>query len=181
MSKNTRLTSKPLSIEIKISWVIDRSWFRQESPDLNQDCFREIRLLSKKYCWVLPYSLHFPLLVPVLETALRVTIFLISLLLEFLIAQILGLFLHLTIVFRDVPDIFSSKGSHMFSMFACLRNCVLMSQFMSFWCLVCLLVWRFRRPTVPAFFHLYLLFYFGFLKYVQPAQFTSTDEDHFFK
>ena len=54
MSRNTPLTSKPLSKEVKISLVIDRSWFLQESLGLNPDCFGEIRLLSKSiltcYC-----------------------------------------------------------------------------------------------------------------------------------
>ena len=48
-SRNTPPTSKQLSKDIKISCVIDRSWFKQESPGLNPDCSREVRLLSKKY------------------------------------------------------------------------------------------------------------------------------------
>ena len=42
--------------------------------------------------------------------------------LAFLIAQMLGLFLYLNIVFKDESDIFSSKGSHMISMLACLHT-----------------------------------------------------------
>ena len=42
--------------------------------------------------------------------------------LAFLIAQMLGLFLYLNIVFKDESDIFSSKGSHMINMLACLHT-----------------------------------------------------------
>ena len=47
-----RNTSKPLSKEVKISWVIDRGWLTQELPGLNPDCFGKIRLLSMiHYLW----------------------------------------------------------------------------------------------------------------------------------
>ena len=52
MSRNTPLTSKPLSKEAEISWVIDRGRFMQESPGLNSDCFGEIRLLSVTCCTI---------------------------------------------------------------------------------------------------------------------------------
>ena len=53
-----RNTSKPLSKELKISWVIDRGWLTQESPGLNPDCFGKIRLLSKKNFSMLSSMIH---------------------------------------------------------------------------------------------------------------------------
>ena len=35
---------------------VGRSWFMQESPALNRNCFGEIRLLSKKYFNMLSYD-----------------------------------------------------------------------------------------------------------------------------
>ena len=58
MSRNTPLTSKPLSKEVKISWVIDRSWFMQESSGLNLDYFGVITLLRKKYFNMLSYIIR---------------------------------------------------------------------------------------------------------------------------
>ena len=55
---NTPLTSKPLSKEVKILRVIDRSSFTQELPGLKADCLREIRLLSKKYSNMLSYMMR---------------------------------------------------------------------------------------------------------------------------
>ena len=57
MSRNTRLTSMTLSKEVKISWMIDRSWLLQGSPGLNPDYFGEIRLLCNKYFNMLSYMI----------------------------------------------------------------------------------------------------------------------------
>ena len=65
MSRNTPLTSKPLSKEVETSWVIDRSWFMQEPPGLNPDCFGEIRLLSKKYFNMLSYMISSKILLQI--------------------------------------------------------------------------------------------------------------------
>ena len=48
ISRNISQTSYPLSNSFKISWLIERSWMMQESPDLNPDWFRERRLLSER-------------------------------------------------------------------------------------------------------------------------------------
>ena len=48
MSKKTRLTSNPLSKDVKISWVIDNSWLIQESPGWKPDWFLEMSLLTEK-------------------------------------------------------------------------------------------------------------------------------------
>ena len=56
MSRNTPLNSKPLSKEVKI-WKINRSLFTEESSDLNPNCFREIKLLFKKYFKMLSKNL----------------------------------------------------------------------------------------------------------------------------
>ena len=58
ISRNTPLTSKSLSKEVKISWVIDRSWFMRESPGLNPDYFGDIRLLFKKHFNMLSYAIR---------------------------------------------------------------------------------------------------------------------------
>ena len=44
ISRNTLLTSRPLSKQLYISWIIDNSWFRQESSDLKPDWMVEISL-----------------------------------------------------------------------------------------------------------------------------------------
>ena len=42
MSKKRLLTSNPLSKVVKISWVIDNSWFMQESPGWKPEWFLEV-------------------------------------------------------------------------------------------------------------------------------------------
>ena len=42
ISRKTPLTSRPLSNESQISWVIDKSWFTQESPSLKPDWLSDI-------------------------------------------------------------------------------------------------------------------------------------------
>ena len=48
MSKKTLLTSNPVSKNVKILWVIDKSWLIQESPGWEPDWFLEMSLLAKK-------------------------------------------------------------------------------------------------------------------------------------
>ena len=48
MSKETLLTSDPLSKDVKISWVIDNSWLMQESPGWKPDWFLQMTLLAEK-------------------------------------------------------------------------------------------------------------------------------------
>ena len=48
ISRNTRVTSRPSSKELYISWVIDKSWLIQESPCLKPDWLAEISLFSIK-------------------------------------------------------------------------------------------------------------------------------------
>ena len=48
MSKETLLTSNPLSKDVKISWVIDSSWLIRESPVWKPDWFLEMSLLEEK-------------------------------------------------------------------------------------------------------------------------------------
>ena len=49
ISKNTPRTSKPLSKDLYISCVIERSWLTQESPPLKLDWCDDIKLLSISY------------------------------------------------------------------------------------------------------------------------------------
>ena len=48
MSKETVLTSNPLSKDVKISWVIDSSWLIQESPGWKPNWLVEMSLLAEK-------------------------------------------------------------------------------------------------------------------------------------
>ena len=49
MSKKTLLTFNPLSKYVKIYWVIDNSWFMQESPGWKPDWLLEMKLLAEKW------------------------------------------------------------------------------------------------------------------------------------
>ena len=56
MHRNTPLTSMSLSKEVKISWIINRIQFPQNSQGINLEHFGEIRLLAKKYFNVIVYD-----------------------------------------------------------------------------------------------------------------------------
>ena len=48
ISKKTLLTSIPSSKDLRISWVIDNSWFIQESPGLKPNWWGVINFFSRK-------------------------------------------------------------------------------------------------------------------------------------
>ena len=78
--KTTSLTSKPLSKDVKISWVINRGLFMQESPGLNPDCFRQNKLLSKMYFNMISYIICFETLLQIGRSQTRWKILLFCLL-----------------------------------------------------------------------------------------------------
>ena len=56
MSRKTLLTSKPLSKDWHVSWVIDNNWLIHESPGLKPDWLEEINSFSMKYSYNLLYN-----------------------------------------------------------------------------------------------------------------------------